>query len=90
MVITIVKLLLQAVFQGFFNFLKEWAQTQRVSPVIHLLEESPLRDLYKHGLVGTQSDVSCFDCFFATGENLRISNTNYVRTLLPKYHFWFR
>ncbi|KAK1387914.1 hypothetical protein POM88_016092 [Heracleum sosnowskyi] len=72
MIIVIMKLLLSSGFEDFFNFLKALAQTQRMSAVIHLLEEFLVRDLYMPRILATQSDVTCFNRFVGIGENLRI------------------
>ncbi|KAK1383680.1 hypothetical protein POM88_021415 [Heracleum sosnowskyi] len=73
-IVTLMKLLVVDSFKDFFNFFIAWAQTQRRSVIIVLLDNFPLRDLYKFRQIGGPSDATYFDRFFRIGEELRIND----------------
>lgn len=74
MIIVMMKRVLLGGFEDFFNFFKAWAQTKRVSDIVHLLEEFPVRELYPFRLAGSEADTISFDRFIKIGEALKISD----------------
>ncbi|KAK1370446.1 hypothetical protein POM88_036538 [Heracleum sosnowskyi] len=74
LIVSIMQSVVLGGFKDFFNFFVAWSQTQKVAVVVKLLDEFPVRELYKFRNSGGDADTNSFDRFFRIGEQLRISD----------------
>ncbi|KAK1394748.1 hypothetical protein POM88_013804 [Heracleum sosnowskyi] len=74
LIVSIMHQVLVGGFEDFFNFFIAWSQTQRPIVIVRLLEEFPLREIYKYGNIGSMGDIVCFNRFFNIVDRLIVAD----------------
>lgn len=61
-------------FEDLFICFIAWSQAHRPIVIASLLEEFPLRGIYKFGKIGSVADKACFDHIFHIGDQLIVAD----------------